>query len=152
MVNHPEPIWWQYSLILPMFQRGYHAIDSYIVNVIDEQPLIKTGILHLFLQHTSASLLITENCCDDVKKDLEIFYDQLSPDSDTAYQHNLEGPDDMPAHIKNSLLGTSLTIPLMSGKPALGRWQGIYLAEHRDKASHRQIIMTAYGTSASFYK
>lgn len=136
---------WQHQLILPPMARGFHCIDAHVESLIQSKPQIAVGMVNLFLQHTSASLVITENCCTDVKKDLQIFYDQLAPDSTTRYNHNLEGPDDMPAHIKSTILGVSLTLPIQNGRLALGQWQGIYLGEHRDIASQRKIMVTAYG-------
>lgn len=138
-------VFWQYLLQLPPMSRGFHQIDSYINQLLSVQPKLSNGLLHLFLLHTSASLLITENCCNDVKQDLTIFYDQLAPDSKSHYHHNMEGPDDMPAHIKSTLLGVSLTLPIQQGQLAIGQWQGIYLGEHRTHASQRRIMATAYG-------
>jgi len=108
-------------------------------------PSLKTGLINLFLKHTSASLTITENTCADVWQDLENHFNRLIPEDNNLYQHTLEGDDDMPAHIKNVLLGASLTIPFRDGKLALGQWQGIFLCEHRNQAPARQIIITGQG-------
>lgn len=140
---------WQQQISLPAMSRGFHRIDNHINQLLQNKPKLSVGLLHLFLLHTSASLVITENCCADVKRDLEIFYNQIAPDSTTQYYHNMEGPDDMPAHIKSTLLGVYLTIPVDNGKPALGSWQGIYLGEHREHASQRRIIVTAYGEEST---
>ena len=105
---------------------------------------IRTGLLTLLCQHTSASLLINENAAPAVRRDLLRWLDRIAPES-TAYEHDDEGPDDMPAHIKAMLTGTSLTVPVMQGQPALGTWQGIFLAEHRDKSHHRTIALHIAG-------
>lgn len=139
---------WQEQLILPEMGRGFHRIDNHIQKLLLNMPQLSVGLIHLFLQHTSASLVITENCCTDVKRDLEIFFNQLAPDSTQRYYHNMEGADDMPAHIKSTILGVNLTLPIQNGKLALGHWQGIYLGEHRDQGSSRRIMVTAYGQSA----
>ena len=136
---------WQQQLTLDALPRGFHRIDSHIDQLLITMPQLAYGTVHLFLRHTSASLLITENCCQDVKRDLAIFYDQIAPDGIERYHHNVEGPDDMPAHIKSSLLGVNLTLPVTNGKLALGTWQGVYLAEHRDHATKRHILVTAQG-------
>ncbi len=136
---------WQHLLDLPSLTRGFHRIDEYIKPILDNQPKITNGMLNLFLQHTSASLLITENCCSDVKTDLERFYNQIAPDSTSRYHHNMEGADDMPAHIKSSILGVSITVPIQNSQLALGQWQGIYLGEHRNQAGQRRILLTVYG-------
>ncbi len=107
---------------------------------------IKIGLANLFLQHTSASLAISENTCQDVPFDLETHFNRLIPDDDQLFRHTLEGSDDMPAHIKNVMLGSSLTIPIKDGRLLLGRWQGIYLCEHRNQASARRLIVTIQGS------
>ena len=108
-------------------------------------PALQTGIIHLFLQHTSASLTISENTCNDVRLDLETHFNSLVPDDNSLYRHTLEGEDDMPAHIKNTMLGASLVIPVSNNQLLLGQWQGIYLCEHRNHATARRIIITAQG-------
>lgn len=138
-------IYWQELYMLSPRQRGFHLITTEIKEQLQKAPTIQTGLLHLFLQHTSASLLISENTCKEVPLDLEAWFNQLVPDSDKLYQHNEEGPDDMPAHIKNSILGVSLTIPINKGQLALGQWQGIFLCEHRNAAPGRRIVMTLQG-------
>ncbi|WP_367605852.1 secondary thiamine-phosphate synthase enzyme YjbQ [Legionella sp. W05-934-2] len=143
-----SPIFWQQLLTLPPMSRGFHRIDAQLEALLQNNIHLSAGLVHLFLQHTSASLVITENCCADVRRDLEEFYNQLAPDSIQRYQHNMEGPDDMPAHIKSTLLGVNLTLPIENGRFALGQWQGVYLGEHRDKGTARRILVTAYGLSA----
>ncbi len=106
---------------------------------------IRVGILHLLIQHTSASLALNENASPDVRRDFESWFDEAVPERASFWTHTLEGPDDMPAHIKASLLGPTLTLPLSGGRPALGTWQGIYLCEHRDHGGPRSVIATAWG-------
>lgn len=106
---------------------------------------LRIGLLHVFIQHTSASLSINENADPDVRQDLELALNHLVPES-LNYVHTIEGPDDMPAHVKSSLLGSSLTIPITEGKLAFGTWQGIYLCEHRDRAQGRSLVLTVMGT------
>jgi len=133
----------QYTLTLPPYNRGMHLITNKIETLFDGS--VSTGIAHLFLQHTSASLCINENVDPSVRSDAETFMNDLIPESYPKFKHTYEGSDDMPAHLKNMLLGTSLNIPLTSGKLALGIWQGVYLFEHREHASSRTIIITLQG-------
>jgi len=145
-VVSPNPSYfWQVTHKLAAQPRGFHCIQHYINSLFAECERMEIGFLHIFLQHTSASLCISENTCSDVATDLENWFDSNIPDSTSLYRHNLEGPDDMPAHIKNSVLGSSLCIPIQEGKLALGTWQGVYLCEHRDHASGRNLILTAQG-------
>lgn len=137
--------YWQGECVLASKPRGFHLITEVLKQNLLAMPPIETGLLHLFLQHTSASLAISENTCLDVQQDLETYFTKAIPDDNRLYQHTLEGEDDMPAHIKNVLLGVSLTIPLKKGHLALGQWQGVYLCEHRNEAPRRRIIMTAHG-------
>ncbi len=106
---------------------------------------IRVGVLHLLIQHTSASLTLNENASPDVRRDFESWFDDAVPEPAPFWTHTLEGPDDMPAHIKASLLGPTLTLPISGGRPALGTWQGIYLCEHRDNGGPRSIVVTAWG-------
>jgi secondary thiamine-phosphate synthase enzyme len=106
---------------------------------------LEVGLANLFMQHTSASLTINENASPDVRRDFSAWFDRAVPDGADYFAHTLEGPDDMPAHIKSSLLDSSLTIPVSHGELALGTWQGIYLAEHRDKGGSRRVVFTAFG-------
>jgi secondary thiamine-phosphate synthase enzyme len=117
--------------------------------ILDELPelsAIRVGLLHVFIQHTSASLTINENADPSVRQDLETSLSAIAPE-DFPYVHTCEGPDDMPAHVKSSLLGSSLSIPVADGKPALGTWQGIYLCEHRDRGGSRRLVLTLWGQS-----
>ncbi|KTD65648.1 secondary thiamine-phosphate synthase enzyme YjbQ [Legionella spiritensis] len=146
MVNSPQsPVYWQCECIVDACPRGFHLITDIIKEELTRAPKIQIGLLHLFLQHTSASLTISENTCADVPHDLETHLNELIPDDNKRYRHSLEGPDDMPAHIKNVLLGTSLTIPVARGILALGQWQGIFLCEHRNQTHKRRIMMTLHG-------
>ncbi|WP_456456247.1 secondary thiamine-phosphate synthase enzyme YjbQ [Nitratifractor sp.] len=132
----------QRTLTLPPMPRGVHLITRQIEPEIRE---ISTGIAHLFLQHSSASLAINENYDPDVRRDVEHFLRTLIPDGWAGFTHTLEGPDDMPAHMKNILIGSSLTIPVTDGRLALGTWQGIYLLEHREHGGERRIVITLMG-------
>ncbi len=137
-------LWFQRKITLPPYRRGFHLINRVIKESVPEIENIQIGCLNLFLQHTSASLTINENASPEVRDDLESLTNALAP-QDFPYQHSLEGPDDMPAHIKSSLLGVSLVIPVQSGRLALGTWQGIYLCEHRDQGGRRQLLATLWG-------
>jgi secondary thiamine-phosphate synthase enzyme len=136
--------WFQRQIELPAQPRGFHLITPVIDSALAEAPRIHVGLLHLFLQHTSASLTINENADADVPRDLESSFNAIAPE-DFPYRHTCEGPDDMPAHVKSSLLGCSLTIPIRDGRLALGAWQGIYLCEHRDHGGRRRLIATVWG-------
>lgn len=125
--------------------RGFHIITSEILNELSEIKEVKSGLLNLFIQHTSASLTINENVSSEVRRDMERHFNQMVPENASFYEHTLEGSDDMPAHIKSSLLGPSLTIPVTSGKLNLGTWQGIYLCEHRDNGGPRRMVITIMG-------
>lgn len=142
---NPVPVYGQHQCILPAKTRGFHLITSVILATLNQLPQIQTGLVHLFLQHTSASLTISENTCPDVLLDLETHFNRLIPDDPALYRHTIEGSDDMPAHLKNVMLGASLTIPIVRGQLALGQWQGIYLCEHRNHANARQLIITVQG-------
>ncbi|PJE10885.1 MAG: hypothetical protein CK430_09500 [Legionella sp.] len=139
------PIYWQNLCTLPRKSRGFNLITAEIQQSMTTMPVVQTGLAHLFLQHTSASLTISENTCTDVPIDLEAYFNRAIPDDERLYRHILEGADDMPAHIKNVLLGASLTIPISKGQLALGQWQGIYLCEHRNHADERRIVITVHG-------
>ena len=138
-------MWSQQQINLPPFSRGFHIITSY---VIDSTPEIKNhsiGMLHLFIKHTSASIAINEGADPDVRVDFETHFNKLVPENSPDFIHNAEGPDDMPAHIKSAILGSSLSIPITDGKINLGTWQDIYLCEHRNYASGRKLIVTIEG-------
>lgn len=137
-------VWIQQVVTLTPRRRGMHLITREVVGAIPEIRSLRVGMLHLFLQHTSASLTLNENADPDVREDLETWIDQVAPES-ARYRHSLEGSDDMPAHIKSSVLGSGLMIPVRGGQPALGLWQGIYLCEHRDHAAGRQLVLTLWG-------
>lgn len=121
-------------------KRGIHSITHFVQSEINQ--FTDNGLLHIFLMHTSAGLLITENADPDVRRDLEAYLDKLVPENIPYFRHKLEGPDDMPAHIKNMLTGNSITIPIINGKLGLGTWQGIYLFEFRSHAKPRTLILS----------
>lgn len=137
-------IWEQKSIRLGPYPRGFHLITQQVERAIPELSQVRIGWLQLFLQHTSASLTINENADPDVRVDFEMALNRIVPES-LPYIHTIEGPDDMPAHIKSSMLGASLLIPIQDGRLALGTWQGIYLCEHRDAATPRSIVLTMQG-------
>ena len=135
---------YQETISLPPKPRGFHLITSEIENALASMPSIDTGLLHLFIKHTSASLTINENADPTVREDMENFFTDIADDK-PYYIHTYEGADDMPAHIKASMLGNSLTIPITNGRMNLGTWQGIYFGEHRDYGGSRRIVVTLYG-------
>ncbi len=137
-------MWYQQTLILKARTRGFHLVTQEITDRLAHLSDINTGLLHLLLQHTSASLTLNENCDPSVRADMESHFLRQVPE-DAPYQHDYEGPDDMPAHIKSSLLGASLLIPVGRGKLLLGTWQGIWLGEHRNRGGERHIIATLQG-------
>ncbi len=136
--------WLQRTLTLPQQRRGFHLITSAVLQALPELKTFQIGWLNLFLQHTSASLTINENASPEVRADLETSVNALVPER-FPYEHSLEGSDDMPAHIKSSLFGPSLTLPVRAGTLALGTWQGIYLCEHRNQGGRRQLVLTLHG-------
>jgi len=125
--------------------RGFHLITREIINQIPEIADVKIGMANIFIKHTSASLTINENVSSDVLRDMERHFNKMAPENAPYYEHTYEGADDMPAHIKSSMLGTSLTIPITNGALNLGTWQGIYLGEHRDYGGARKIVITIIG-------
>ena len=133
----------QKEIILNSFPRGFHIITNDIVNIL---PRI-TGIVHVFIKHTSASLTINENADPTVREDFETHFNKMVSEDETYFKHTIEGPDDMTSHIKSSLLGSSVSFPIKNGEPQLGTWQGIFLCEHRNHAKSRKIIITVYGDS-----
>lgn len=137
--------WFQHALVLPPFPRGLHLITERVVAALPELHQMRIGLLHVFIQHTSASLTINENADRDVRVDLETALNSLAPE-DAPYTHTLEGLDDMPAHIKASLLGSSVSLPIARGQLGLGTWQGIYLCEHRNRAGSRHLVLTLTGS------
>ena len=134
----------QQQLKLQQRKRGFHLITSEIIQALPRLNEIRTGICHVFIQHTSASLTINENADPTVRKDFEMWFNKAVSENEN-YVHDDEGSDDMPAHIKAALMGSSVTIPIQNGKLALGTWQGIYLCEHRNQGGERKIIITAWG-------
>ena len=138
-------IWIQKTIRLSPRPRGFHLITREIVEQIPQIQDIHIGIAHIFIQHTSASLTLNENASPDVRQDMESHFNQMVPEDAPYYRHTFEGPDDMPAHIKSSLLGSSVTVPVSNGRLNLGTWQGIYLCEHRDRASSRRLVLTVMG-------
>ena len=138
-------MYYQIEITLRPKGRGFHIITHEIESQVPELRKIKVGIANIFLQHTSASLTINENVSSDVLSDMEAHFNKIVPENMPYYQHIYEGADDMPAHIKSSLLGTSLTIPIKGGKLNLGTWQGIYLGEHRDYGGARKVVVTLIG-------
>ena len=135
----------QQQLVLKERKRGFHIITTDILHALPQVSEIKTGICHVFIQHTSASLTINENADPTVRKDFETWFNKAVPENDN-YVHDDEGSDDMPAHIKASLLNSFVSIPINNGRLALGIWQGIYLCEHRDHGGNRNIMITAWGS------
>ncbi|MEJ6980430.1 secondary thiamine-phosphate synthase enzyme YjbQ [Pedobacter sp. P351] len=135
----------QQALKLSERKRGFHLITTEVADALREIRELKSGICQVFIQHTSASLSINENADPTVREDFEMFFSKTVPENDPDYLHDYEGSDDMPAHIKSSLLGSSVMIPIRNGKLALGTWQGIYLCEHRNYGGPRNLIITAWG-------
>ena len=140
--------WIQQQVTLDAKPRGFHLVTDEIMNQVSELARIQTGIAHIFIQHTSASLTLNENASPAVRHDFEAHFNEMVPEDQPYYEHTLEGSDDMPAHIKASLLGSSLSVPVRDGQLDLGTWQGIYLCEHRDHGGPRTLIVTAYGEPA----
>jgi secondary thiamine-phosphate synthase enzyme len=136
--------WFQIDLRLAPRRRGFHLITPEVEAAFREMPAFRVGLLHVFIQHTSASLSINENADPDVPRDLEMAFDTIAPEH-LPYVHTCEGPDDVPAHVKCSMIGSSLTIPIAAGQLRLGTWQGIYLCEHRDRGGPRRLVITAHG-------
>ncbi len=136
---------YQQAVHLRERKRGFHLITTEVIQSLPEMGDLKTGICQVFIQHTSASLCINENADPTVRQDFEMYFNKIVPENDPDYRHDDEGPDDMPAHLKASLLGSSVTIPVRNGRLALGTWQGIYLCEHRNAARPRTLIVTAWG-------
>ncbi|EOZ95938.1 hypothetical protein A33Q_2531 [Indibacter alkaliphilus LW1] len=135
----------QKKIRLKPYPRGFHLISRTIEEEFPEIKQVKAGLLHVFIQHTSAALSINENADPTVRRDFETFVDELIPETYPRFIHTYEGPDDMPAHIKSSLFGASLQIPVSEGKIALGTWQGIYLCEFRDHGGPRSIVLSLFG-------
>lgn len=139
-------MWIQKIISLPAVRRGFHLITREVLAAVPEVNDIKTGMMQVFIQHTSASLTINENADPDVRIDFETAMNHAVPES-LPYVHTLEGPDDMPAHVKASMMGASVLIPIGKGRLQLGTWQGIYLCEHRDRGGSRRVVITVWGES-----
>jgi secondary thiamine-phosphate synthase enzyme len=138
-------VWAQREITLRPRPRGFHLITDEIVGGVPEMRDIGIGLAHLFVRHTSASLTLNENASPDVRRDFESWFDAAVPEDAPYWTHTIEGPDDMPAHIKASLLGPALTLPIAEGRLALGTWQGVYLCEHRDRGGPRSVLVTLVG-------
>ncbi len=136
--------WLQRTIQLRERRRGFHLITDEVVEAVPELREFDVGLLHLFIQHTSASITINENADRDVPADLESSLNAIAPEG-FAYQHTVEGPDDMPAHVKSVLIGSSVSVPIQQGKLALGTWQGIFLCEHRNRGGQRRLVATLQG-------
>lgn len=135
----------QKEIVLKPRSRGFHLVTDEIVRALPELASIRVGVAHVFIQHTSASLCINENADPTVRTDLERSFNQLAPENAPHYVHTTEGPDDMPAHIKAALIGTSVSVPITNGRLNLGTWQGVYLCEHRDSGGPRRVVVTISG-------
>ena len=138
-------MWKQNEIKVGPFKRGFHLITKEVINGVFGLDKISIGIMHVNIMHTSASLTINENADSTVRDDFESHLNKIVPENEPHYKHTLEGPDDMPAHIKSSLLGSSLSIPINNGRVILGTWQGIYLCEHRNNGGQRSIVITVSG-------
>ena len=135
----------QREIRIAAFPRGFHLITERVEREMPEFRSINAGILHVFIKHTSASLTINEDADPTVRQDFESHFNRMVPENAPYYVHNYEGSDDMPAHLKAAILGSSVSIPITDGRLNLGTWQGIYLCEHRDRATGRSLVLTAYG-------
>jgi secondary thiamine-phosphate synthase enzyme len=138
-------MWIQREIALEPRPRGFHLVTRELLRALPELDGLDVGVLHLLILHTSASLALNENASPEVRRDFETWFNQAVPERARYWTHTLEGPDDMPAHVKAALLGPSLTLPVSRGRIALGTWQGIYLCEHRDHGGSRSVIATAWG-------
>ena len=140
-------MWLQREISLPPRPRGFHLVTREVERALPELGDVRAGLLHLFIRHTSASLTLNENASPDVRDDFEAWFDDAVREDAPFWTHTFEGPDDMPAHIKASLLGPSLSLPVSGGRLALGTWQGVYLCEHRDRGGARSLLATLWGES-----
>ena len=131
----------QQEIILNPFPRGFHIITNEILDILPRM----SGIVHIFIKHTSASLTINENADPTVREDFETHFNMMVSEDETHFKHTIEGPDDMTSHIKSSLLGSSISFPIKDGRPLLGTWQGVFLCEHRNHAKSRKLVVTVYG-------
>jgi secondary thiamine-phosphate synthase enzyme len=138
-------VWLQREIVLEARPRGFHLVTREVLAALPELGDLRVGLAHLFIRHTSASLALNENASPEVRRDFETWFSRAVPDGAPYWTHTLEGPDDMPAHVKASLLGPTLTVPVSEGRLALGTWQGIYLCEHRDHGGARSLLATLWG-------
>jgi secondary thiamine-phosphate synthase enzyme len=138
-------MWLQRVIRLSPRARGFHLVTAEVLDDLPELRRISVGILHLLIQHTSASLTLSENASPEVRRDFESWFDKAVPEGASYWTHTLEGEDDMPSHVKAALMGPSLTLPISDGRLTLGTWQGIYLCEHRDQGGPRSLVATAWG-------
>ena len=138
-------MWHQRQLRLRERPRGFHLVTREVLEALPELGQVAVGLLHVHIRHTSASLTLNENASPDVRDDFESWFNEAVPEDARYWTHTIEGPDDMPAHIKASLLGPSLSLPVSSGRLALGTWQGVYLCEHRDRGGARSLLATLHG-------
>ncbi len=138
-------IWIQHDVRLDPLPRGFHLVTREVERGVPELAEIGVGLAHVFIRHTSVSLTLNENASSDVRRDFESWFNEAVPEDAPYWTHTTEGPDDMPAHIKASLLGPSLTLPVRDGSFVVGTWQGIYLCEHRDSGGPRTVTVTAFG-------
>ena len=141
-------MWLHRDITLRARPRGFHLVTAEVVDALPELLDLRVGLCHLFIRHTSASLTLNENASPDVRRDFETWFDRAVPEDMPGWTHTLEGPDDMPAHVKAALLGPSLSLPVSDGSLALGTWQGIYLCEHRDHGGTRALTATLWGEEA----
>ena len=138
-------MWLQREITLRARERGFHLVTREVLEALPELGDVRAGLLHLFIRHTSASLTLNENASPDVRDDFEAYFNEAVPEDAPYWTHTMEGPDDMPAHIKASVLGPSLTLPVAGGRLGLGTWQGVYLCEHRDRGGARSLLATLHG-------
>jgi secondary thiamine-phosphate synthase enzyme len=138
-------MWAQREIRLQARSRGFHLVTGEVEAALPELRELRVGLAHLFIRHTSASLTLNENASPDVRRDFDAWFDRAVPEDAPYWTHTVEGPDDMPAHIKASLLGPALSLPVREGRLALGTWQGVYLCEHRDRGGPRSLLVTLWG-------
>lgn len=138
--------WIQKEITLKAKPRGFHLITNEILDHVGEMKTIEVGIAHIFIKHTSASLTVNENADPSVRSDFETHFNRMVPEDPSLFKHTLEGTDDMTSHLKSSILGQSVTIPVTNGRFNLGTWQGVYLCEHRNFGRERKLIVTVYGS------
>ena len=138
-------MWAQHEVVLDSRPRGFHLVTDEVERGVPELGDVRVGLMHVFIRHTSASLTINENADPSVRRDFRTWFDRAVPDDADYFEHTAEGPDDMTSHIKSSLLGPSVTVPVSSGRLALGTWQGIYLCEHRERGGARRLTVTLWG-------